>query len=165
VSPALLGKEDAPLYTEMKDLLLLVIGGAIGFISSWLQWRLNLKEDRKKLRLEKLEVLVGKIHEANQLLEAFLRVDGRSGNRAQMESVFNDVYILVRLYFPEFGDLEHRLGRAFLLMLGTASDADRRDWQDRVNQLKSELNGFEQDVVNLFQGRVKREELTFPEIK
>ena len=71
----------------------------------------------------------------------------------------------MRLHFPEFGELEHRLGRAFLLMLGTASNVDRRDWEDRVNQLKGELSGFEQDVVNLFQRRVKREELTFPEIK
>jgi hypothetical protein len=142
-----------------------LVGGALTFAGGYAQWRLSLKADHKRLRRDKLEALVGKIHEANRQFDEFLRTGGRYGNHAALESVVNDIYMLVRLYFPEFENLEHRVGRAYVLMLGNSMDTDRTNWDNRVLQLKGELRGFEQDVVNLFQGRIRQEDLSLPELK
>jgi hypothetical protein len=126
------------------------IGFAFSLLGAIIMSNVNKRESWRRLRMEKLELLVRTIHKANQELRRF--EDSPVGkDHRNVEDTINDISTIITLYFPEFAPLDARVGKAFVFWLGRGDEA--------LPTLLGELRGLEQDVVNHFQGM-----LSMPEI-
>jgi hypothetical protein len=122
-----------------------LLGAAVSLSATLFAWHLRERSDRKRLRSEKLELLIKTIHRAN-----ILAVANEGGYRApqaerETENAVNEVDLLVSLHFPVLKPLSDRVGKAFTLTLTTPSQ----------RALVSELRGLEQDVMIAWRGGEK----------
>jgi hypothetical protein len=131
-----------------------IFGAFIGFgfslLGAIIMRKINQRDLWRRLRMEKLELLVRTIHKANQELRRFNKPPQHQDHQ-DIEDTINDISTIITLYFPEFAPLEARVGKAFARWMGTGEEAS--------TSLLGELRGLEQDVVNHFQGL-----LSMPEI-
>lgn len=131
-----------------------IFGAFIGFLFSLLGalivWKMSKGDSWKLLRMEKMELLVRTIHQANQELRRLEKAKD-SQERENVEDTINDISTIITLYFPEFVPLDARVGKAFVLWLGVGDEA--------FPKLMGELRGLEQDVVNHFQGLISMPQL------
>jgi len=132
----------------------IIIGAVVGFgfslIGGFIMWKVNQSDQWRRLRMDKMELLIRTIHKANQELRRVGESPAPNDFR-DMEDLVNEISTIITLYFPTLSPLEHRLGKSLVHWMGRDDEA--------LETFQGELRGLEQDAVTVFQGQLSIAEI------
>jgi hypothetical protein len=131
------------LFSLLKDLALVIVGAAIGFFFSMVQWRYAMKDAEKNRNREKLETLVAQLSRFSELVRQVIH---RRSNHLYYPEVGPDprpeIHTLAAIYAPEirerFNDICALYGETVERIANPAPDRFEPIYA-RIRELQSEL--------------------------